>query len=750
MRSFIIILVPLFVAQSLFGQQFVIQGQVLSATSREPLSFATLSVAGGTQGTISNSDGRFRLVLNFNHRSDSLKVSYVGYQTQVIQLSQLHATNLVIEMVEKEEQLDEVVVTSLTANQILENAMALIPKNYFGKAHSSTGFYRLSSKKNGKYVHLSEVAFDLYRSKQPEKVDQFRLDTWRGITDEREANGIELGMRPSGIFDLDRINSKEFPKTFSKKKFLNEHHLVLEGEYYYENKEVFLISFDQRDGIKTVGLQGQIYINKEDFAFVELDYGISPKSVQYFKFGVAYRALMELFGIDIKVLGDRSTIRYGKIGDKYYLKNASLNTDLQFKSDRSHYNFVLNTRVDYLVSQVDTARPVKFPDSETLAHGKLIEFQDVAYDSLFWRNHTIVLPTTDFKEISNEILANNRANDTKKEVEKRLRRFPKAAGGRIDSILTFYHQKGLFYGNALVEDEGEIILNKSYPWPRQSLTTDSRFRIGSVSKTFTAMLILQLEHEGKLQLSDKVRKYLPDYIHGKVTIAQLLSHQSGIPDYLSKSEYLADIFETKYSLEDLIRKFCSDSLDFAPGDSFSYSNSGYVVLAKVAEKAGGMDFSQLLSEKILIPTGMHHTGLGTESGKESSIPGFYYGEPEVSYPIENVIGAGGIISTTEDLLRWSRALEKDAVFDRSVVDKARTPRAEYKDWEAYYGYGWMIDRYLFAASKKNTVVYHPGTDIAFYSMFLKQPEDDITVLMLSHCGDFPRFELSELILEVLN
>lgn len=750
MKSRLLFLLLLSCSSNLIGQQFVINGRVESASSREALSFATLSLAGGTKGTISNASGAFRLVLKDQDKKDTLKVSYVGYESQWISLSLVESKELVIQLIEKEEKLDEVVVTSLTANRILENAISRISGNYFHSPHVSKGFYRLSSRKNEKYVHLSEVAFDLYRSKEPEEIDLFYLDTWRGITDEKEAHGVDLGMRPSGIFGLDKVNTKGFLKTFGKRKFLKDHLFILEGEYKYEDRTAFLISFDQRDGVKDLGFKGHFYIDKEDFAFLELDYGISPKSSTYYKFNLAYRALMELFGIDIAVLGEKSRVRYQQIGGRYYLKDASLSTDLKFKSSREHYNFVLNTKVDYLVSEVILQNPKRISNDEALAHGKLIEFQYVEYDSLFWSDYNIVLPTTDFNEISNVIIENNRANDTKQIVEGKLKRYPKETGPRVDSILSFYHQKGLFHGNALVESEGKIILKKSYPYHDQQIDSKSRFRIGSISKTFTSMLILMLKEENKLKLSDPVSKYLPDYINGDVTIEQLLSHQSGIPNYLSKNENIVNIFHTIYTIDQLISKFCSDSLEFTPGESFNYSNSGYVVLAKIAEVVSGKTYERLLSERIFKPLEMNNTSFGKKSEFKAPIEGYYYDQPETNYPAENVIGSGGIVSTTEDLLKWSRALENSALINGSIVEESIQPRVAYRDWEADYGYGWMIDKYLFKTSKKHKIIYHPGTDMAFYSMLLKQPDEQISIILLSNTGDFPRFEISDLILEVLN
>ncbi|MEM7109918.1 MAG: serine hydrolase, partial [Bacteroidota bacterium] len=108
------------------------------------------------------------------------------------------------------------------------------------------------------------------------------------------------------------------------------------------------------------------------------------------------------------------------------------------------------------------------------------------------------------------------------------------------------------------------------------------------------------------------------------------------------------------------------------------------------------------------------------------------------------------VSTTADLFKWSQALESNVLLPQEILDKAYVPRAAYTDWDGDYGYGWMLDNYMFKASKKHEIRYHPGTDFGYYTMFLKQPDEGITIILLSNTGDFPRFEITDLILNELN
>ena len=127
-----------------------------------------------------------------------------------------------------------------------------------------------------------------------------------------------------------------------------------------------------------------------------------------------------------------------------------------------------------------------------------------------------------------------------------------------------------------------------------------------------------------------------------------------------------------------------------------------------------------------------------------------YGKPEPFYAAQNVTGAGGITSTVSDLLKWSHAIDDAKLLPRAKMDLMFIPRAAYTDWDADYGYGWMLDKYMFKASKNHAIRYHPGTDFGFYSMFLKQSDEKITIILLNNTGDFPRFEMSDLILNTLD
>jgi|SRR5215216_7551077 len=140
---------------------------------------------------------------------------------------------------------------------------------------------------------------------------------------------------------------------------------------------------------------------------------------------------------------------------------------------------------------------------------------------------------------------------------------------------------------------------------------DTKFRIGSVTKQFTAALILQLVEEGKIKLDGKISDYLTDYrkdTGGKVTIHQLLNHTFGIPSYTNRPDFSAEISRNLYSVADFVKKFASGGLEFEPGSKFSYNNSGYSLLGAIIEKVTGKSYETVLTERILKPLGMTNSG----------------------------------------------------------------------------------------------------------------------------------------------
>jgi len=186
---------------------------------------------------------------------------------------------------------------------------------------------------------------------------------------------------------------------------------------------------------------------------------------------------------------------------------------------------------------------------------------------------------------------------------------------QIDELMSLYHKYQQFNGAVLVADHGKVIYKKGFgpanmEWniPNEP---DTKFRLGSITKQFTAALILQLVEQGKIKLDGKVSDYLPDYrkdTGARMTIHQLLSHTSGVPNYTAQPGFFANISRNPFKVDDFVKKYASGDLEFEPGAKFNYSNSGYFILGAIIEKVTGKPYEKVLQEKILDPLGMKNTG----------------------------------------------------------------------------------------------------------------------------------------------
>jgi len=310
---------------------------------------------------------------------------------------------------------------------------------------------------------------------------------------------------------------------------------------------------------------------------------------------------------------------------------------------------------------------------------------------------------------------------------------------KIDGLLKQYYDYGQFNGSILVAEKGKIIYEKGFgmanmEWaiPNQP---DTKFRIGSVTKQFTAALVLQLVEEGKIKLDGKITDYLTDYrkdTGGKVTIHQLLNHTSGIPSYTSRPKFFAEISRNPYGVSDFVKKFASGDLEFEPGSKFSYNNSGYSLLGAIIERVTGKSYETVLTERILKPLGMTNSGYDNHapvlhkraSGYKKTPDGFVnaaYLDMSIPY------AAGSIYSTVEDLFKWDQSLQEDKILS------AESKRLMFTPGLGNYGYGIRItDQPIGKTGQKIKTIGHGGGINGFNSLLLRAVEKQQTVMILDN------------------
>jgi CubicO group peptidase (beta-lactamase class C family) len=267
---------------------------------------------------------------------------------------------------------------------------------------------------------------------------------------------------------------------------------------------------------------------------------------------------------------------------------------------------------------------------------------------------------------------------------------------KIDGLMLQYANCCLFTGTVLVSDHDKVIFKKGYGLANREWnipnTPDVKFRLGSITKQFTSMLIIQQVAKGTIKLDGHLSDYLPYYrkdTGSKVAITQLLSHTSGIPSYTDDPKFFADVSRNYYAVDDFVKKFCGGDLEFEPGRKFHYDNSGFFILGAILEHVTGKTYEALLKENILVPLGMNDTGYDHHSDILPKRASGYEQElaEVVNAPYLEMalpFAAGSLYSTVEDLYRWDQALYTEKLVSNDLKQKLFTPNLEH------YGYGWDI------------------------------------------------------------
>jgi len=302
---------------------------------------------------------------------------------------------------------------------------------------------------------------------------------------------------------------------------------------------------------------------------------------------------------------------------------------------------------------------------------------------------------------------------------------------RMDQIVQSYVANHSFMGTVLVARGPNVLFSKGYGFADLEWNVpnapNTKFRLGSVTKQFTAASILLLEERGKLSVNDPVKKYLPDApaAWDKITIFHLLTHTSGIPNFTSFPDYPK--FETfATTAEQLVARFRDKPLDFAPGENWSYSNSGYVLLTYLIEKITGAPYETFVRDNLFTPLGMKDSGYDSNSAVILHRASGYVLNKE---QFENAgfvhmtvpQGAGALYSTTEDLLKWEQGLFGGKVLRPASLEKMTTP------FKNHYAFGLQVD-----SVGGHKAIEHGGGIQGFNTLLAYYPEDKLTVIALAN------------------
>ncbi len=265
------------------------------------------------------------------------------------------------------------------------------------------------------------------------------------------------------------------------------------------------------------------------------------------------------------------------------------------------------------------------------------------------------------------------------------------------------------------------------------LTTNNVFQLASMTKQFTAVSVLMLEEQGKLNTQDSISKYIPDYPNGnKITIHHLLTHTSGIKDF-TKMKSLKDIAQKEMSPKMMVDFFKDEPVDFAPGEKFEYNNSGYVLLGYIIELTSGVSFEEFVEEYVFKKIEMNQSDYASDR-KIIKDRAYGYQKKESGYVNKTIINysvpysSGALMSSLSDMLKWQNALTQNTLLKPETLKKAFSKSKLRNGEEIAYGYGWHIREINGIESRE-----HGGSIFGFKTMAVYIPSKDIYVIGMTNC-----------------
>ena len=318
----------------------------------------------------------------------------------------------------------------------------------------------------------------------------------------------------------------------------------------------------------------------------------------------------------------------------------------------------------------------------------------------------------------------------------------------IDSVFSKLYKQGSFNGAVLVAEKGRVFYRKVYgvndQVKKDELELNSAFQLASVSKMFTALAIMQLKEKGKLSYDHDIRYFLPEFPYNGITLRDLLTHQSGLPNYMAISDKYWDqsVPLTNQDMYELFVKY-KPRLFFKPGSRFNYSNTNYAFLALVVEKLSHMPFNEYVEKNIFAPAGMVNSFVfHPAKGHKNEVTGYSrlrrgYSKIPEDY-LNGVWGDKGIYATVEDMYRFDMALKYNILVKSESIEEAFTPFAPQnkKHPTKFYGFGWRI-KYL----EEQKIVYHFGWWRGFKTGYLKNMSRDVTLIILNNTNQFPNHQI---------
>ncbi|MCU0355453.1 MAG: beta-lactamase family protein [Cytophagales bacterium] len=316
---------------------------------------------------------------------------------------------------------------------------------------------------------------------------------------------------------------------------------------------------------------------------------------------------------------------------------------------------------------------------------------------------------------------------------------------QLDTFFRTLSQTYGFNGTALVAQYGKPIYRGAFGYKNfdsyDTLTLKTPFQLASVSKQFTAVAVMQLQEKGLVNYDDSIQRFFPDFPYREISVRSLLTHRSGLPNYMYAFERIIRDKDKPLSNAEVVELFVKHrpGIYYLPNKKFNYSNTGYFLLAAIVEKVTGQRFKDYVAQHIFGPAGMTDSFVfdGSDSSRLVQVATGYVGRRRGfrpvtdNYYLEGVTGDKGVYSTVEDMFKWDRALYSGKILKNCTLEEAFTPRhADVKNY-FNYGFGWRTHY----APGGEPLIFHAGWWHGFKTYFMRNPRDQSCIVVLSNVAN---------------
>ena len=393
-----------------------LQGTVTDGPTGNGLAYASIQVVDKGLGNVTNERGDFVLNLPADAGNDSLKISYLGYESMTLSLARAGEAPLTIALAPSVVQLQAVEVKPRTALSILREAISKIPDNYPTGPVRQTLYLRDQTWQDGEPFQASESIYETFRGEaSSHPLQQVKLVEGRKSRYERTyadvlkafptLNAFDVGTNAYAAFGCDPTRFA-FGEPFLGKDGLARHAFEWEGNTHYDGREVYVIAFDQQDDRRAL-FKGKLFIDVETLAFIRIRVGLSPKGIaQATIFGS--KATEKAFGLaENSIIESTTDIHYRRVGDKWHLDHVSQHQDLSLVKTKRDFRARITSRSDLVVTDVKTDSAAPFPEAEIASARNLAFRQYGAYHEAFWQQQNIIKPDSAFNAAFRYINARN-------------------------------------------------------------------------------------------------------------------------------------------------------------------------------------------------------------------------------------------------------------------------------------------------------------------------------------------------------